>query len=347
MTLASQSRLTGITAPRALAHMDFPTFVPRLPWRGSDLQTLRNYLLRQQVDLSAWPSERVYLDMADGSGDRLAALLQEPEVSRNRPLAILIHGLTGCEDSSYLQATARCLLIAGHPVVRLNLRGAGPSRAHCRGHYHAGRSEDLQAALTALGDQRPELQHNGVVMAGYSLGANTMIKFLATLNSDSPIRAAAAISTPLDLAASADRMAQTRNRIYHNYLLARMKEEAVAGAAEVSASERRAIESARRIYQFDDHFVAPRAGFANAADYYARCSAKDFLPQVECPTLVIHALDDPWIPAEAYVRFDWSCNPNLIPLLPQAGGHVGFHGQGGRTPWHDVCLLHFLGTLDV
>ena len=77
--------------------------------------------------------------------------------------------------------------------------------------------------MSALGDQCPELLHNGVVMVGYSLGANTMIKFLATLNSDGPVRAAAAISTPLDLAASADRMAQTPNRIYHNYLLARMK----------------------------------------------------------------------------------------------------------------------------
>ena len=29
---------------------------------------------------------------------------------------------------------------------------------------------------------------------------------------------------------------------------------------------------------------------------------------------MIHALDDPWIPAEAYTGFDWRGNPRLTPL---------------------------------
>ncbi len=88
--------------------------------------------------------------------------------------------------------------------------------------------------------------------------------------------------------------------------------------------------------------MAPRNGFANAAAYYAACHARQFLGAIRTPTLVIHAQDDPWIPAEAYLSFDWKDNPALVPLLPEGGGHVGFHGEGSTTPWYDRCLGEWL-----
>lgn len=283
--------------------------------------------------------------MADGSGDRLAATLHVPDEPDSRPLAILVHGLTGCEDSTHVRRTARSLLSAGYPVIRLNLRGAGPSRPLCRGHYHAGRSKDMQAALVALERQREELLVGGVVPIGFSLGANMLTKFLAELDDDATVLAAVLVSAPIDLASAAARMALPRNHVYHRYLLTRMQEEALAAAAEVTEAERRAIKAAKKIIEFDDTFIAPRAGFADAADYYACCSGQRFLPHIACPTLVIHALDDPWIPPEPYLAFDWKTNPNLILLLSQTGGHVGFHGRGSEEVWHDRCILHFLNVL--
>jgi len=70
-----------------------------------------------------------------------------------------------------------------------------------------------------------------------------------------------------------------------------------------------------------------------------------FLPDIRVPALLVHALDDPWIPADAYTSFDWSSNRRLVPLLAPGGGHVGFHGRGSRTPWHDRCLRRFLEAL--
>jgi predicted alpha/beta-fold hydrolase len=63
------------------------------------------------------------------------------------------------------------------------------------------------------------------------------------------------------------------------------------------------------------------------------------------PTLVIHARNDPWIPAAAYADFDWSANPRLLPLLPRGGGHLGFHGLGSRVAWHDRCVALFVERL--
>jgi hypothetical protein len=326
------------------AATEFPSFRPRLPWLGGDLQTLRNYLRARPPELADWLGRRLDLALADGSGDRLAAMLHRPRAPDGRPLAVLIHGLTGCEDSSYVRASARHLLGLGYPVLRLNLRGAGPSGPLCRYRYHAGRSEDLRDALAALERLAPDLFAGGLLLVGYSLGANMLLKFLAEHGADFPVRAAAAVSAPIDLKATQVRLMAPRNALYHRYLLARMKAETLVGAA-LSAAQRMAVERARSVYEFDDAFVAPGGGFADAEDYYRRCGAGRFLAAVAVPTLVVHARDDPWIPAAAYDAVDWRANPRLVPLRPAAGGHVGFHGRGARAAWHDRCITQFFDVV--
>ncbi len=318
---------------------DIPPFRPRLLWWGGDLQTLRNTLRPPRLTASAMLGERLALGLGDGSGDRLVGLLQHPPGGgRGAPLVVLIHGLSGSEDSPYMAVSAAGLLAGGYPVLRLNLRGAGPSRPLCRWQYHAGRTGDLRAALMGL-DAR--LYADGFVLVGYSLGGNMLLKFLAEHGASFPIRAAAAVSAPIDLAAAAHRILAPRNRLYHRHLLRHMKAESLAPAAELTAQERAAITAAADIIEFDDRFVAPRNGFADAADYYARNSAEPFLPDIRVPTLIVHAGDDPWIPPHAYRRVAWDRYPHLHPVLPRRGGHVGFHARGTRLPWHDRVIAAF------
>ena len=101
----------------------------------------------------------------------------------------------------------------------------------------------------------------------------------------------------------------------------------MSGVAPPSAAERQAVIDADSILAFDDRFVAPRNGYPNAAAYYADNMARRFLSQIALPTLVIHARDDPWIPADMYTSYRWSDNPNLRPVIARGGGHVGFHGH--------------------
>lgn len=291
--------------------------------------------------MSPWPGERLALPAGDGTGDRFLAMLHRPHPvsgdEQGPPLVVLVHGLTGCEGSFYVLETTRFLLVAGYPALRLNLRGAGPSRQTCTGHYCAGSSGDLAAALAALDGA---LTANGLVLVGYSLGGNIVLKLIA----EAPVRplCAMAVSTPIDLSATARRMMSPRNMLYHRWLLARMKHEALDGAAAVTAAERRAILGARTVREYDDAFIAPRNGYAGADDYYRRCSAAAFLDRIETPTLLIHARDDPWIPADAYEGAAWPEMPLLRLLLSGRGGHVGFHGRDRETPWHNACLRAFI-----
>lgn len=313
----------------------FPRFEERAPWWGGDLQTLRNYLVPPRIDLSAYDQRRLLLPMADDSGDRLVAYLNRPARGVKRPLVVLIHGLTGCSESRYVLASAEHFLELGHPVLRLSLRGAGPSRAYCRFQYHAGSSRDLRDALAALPQA---VKANGLLLVGFSLGGNMLIKYLAEHGASGGVRAAAAVSAPLDLVVAIERMLEPRNAAYQLYLLTRMKVESTTPPARLSAAERRAALTARTVFQFDDRFTAPRNGYAGALDYYRRTMALDFLSGVTVPTLLIHAEDDPWIPSGTYRAFDWSSNRYLTPLLAAGGGHVGFHGRDHEVPWHNRCI---------
>jgi predicted alpha/beta-fold hydrolase len=313
---------------------ELPGFAIRPPWWGPDLQTLRNFVRRPPEPVGALEARRLLLPLGDG--DVLSALLERPR--RQTGIAVLlVHGLGGCEDSAYMRASAAALLAQGRPVVRLNLRGAGRSGESCRGLYHAGRSDDLRVALAAL---PAELTADGVVIVGFSLGGNVILKLLG--EGVDGVRAAATVSAPIDLAAASACMLKARNWVYHAYLLRRVKRDALQGSAEVSAAERAAIQVARSVFAFDDAFVAPRNGWRDAAEYYAVNSAEQFLARVATPTLVMQALDDPWIPADAYRRYPWGRNRQLTAALAPSGGHVGFHARGSRVPWHDRALAAFL-----
>jgi uncharacterized protein len=313
-----------------------PPFRERAPWFGGDLQTLRNVVCGTPPELPG--GERLLLPMPDG--ERLAARLDRQAGAISGPLILLVHGLAGSEASRPVVASTRHLVGEGWLVLRLNLRGSLPSLPTAAGHYHAGRTEDLAEALRRL---PADLTRYGVVLLGHSLGGNLVLKFMGEGSHGLPVLAAVSVSAPIDLAATCARMMTPRNFVYHRFMLDAMKREALAPGAAVSEVERAAIAAARNVYEFDDRFIARRFGYRDAQDYYETNAAKHFLAGIARPTLILHALDDPWIPGTCYTAIDWSRLPMIEAVLTRSGGHLGFHGQGSRVPWHDRVTAWWLG----
>lgn len=322
---------------------DFPPFQPLRPWWGGDLQTLRNVVLRRWVDLSAWPERRLRLELPDG--DTLFAMLHEPKEEVARPTILLLHGLTGCEDSLYIRASAAYFLKRKWRVIRFNLRGAGPSAPYCHSSYHAGRSEDLGAFLTWLAQHDPVAAARGVLPMGFSLGGNLVLKFLAEGDFPLPVPAGVSVSAPIDLQSAWQTIQRPRNAFYHRYLLACLRREFSQWPVNLNAELKRKVLGAKSIYHFDEMWTAPRNGFSSADDYYRRCSTAPLLKDIEVPTLLIHAADDPWIPPEPYLVARRSLKSHLRILLPSSGGHVGFHAAGHPQPWHDRCAGAFFAQV--
>jgi predicted alpha/beta-fold hydrolase len=313
----------------SFAGVTLSEFNPRLPWWGGDLQTIRNYALSVDHALPSRAVQRLMVPLQDGSGDRLVGALHLPDGARDRPLVILIHGISGCETSCYIVLAAAFFLARGYPVLRVNLRGAGPSRRFCRQHYHAGRTADLAALLDQLD---AKLTRHGVLPIGFSLGGNLLLKYLGETGRHAPVRRAATVSAPIDLAHSCRSLMRWRNYLYHRYILTHLKRNCTAHGAELSESERKAILGAGSLWELDQAFTAPRHGYAGADDFYEANSSQHFLDGIRAPTLLIHAQDDPFVPADPYLERKWSSEPHLTPLLPKSGGHLGFHDPLGV--WH-------------
>lgn len=317
-----------------------PAFSPRWPWLGGDLQTLRNAVMRPFVALPSARSETVRVDLADGTSDQLLMLVDHPRAPvADAAWVLLVHGLTGCCESTYMRASAAALLARGHVVARLNLRGAGPGRGLAHGHYNAGSSAEVAAAAAAL---RMIAGAAPLAAMGFSLGGNILLRLLGDRGAQAGLAAAASVSAPIDLAAASRRIGSRRNAVYEGYLLRRMRREFLASPGGMAAALRSAAATARGVREFDDRVVAPLAGFAGADDYYARCSATAVLEGLRTPTLIVHAGDDPWIPIEAYRAVPWARIPAAETALGPRGGHVGFHGRGAATAWHDRMFAWFL-----
>jgi predicted alpha/beta-fold hydrolase len=313
-------------------------FRPRPPWLTGDLQTLRNVIRRDAPDPG--PFARLWLDLPDG--DALAAAWHLGGAAR--PTVVLIHGLTGCEDSAYMRRSAAFWRRRGHGVVRLNLRGSAPSLARSTRPYNAAAGADIVHALRGLPE---EARHGGLVCIGVSLGGTQLLNALAREGDapSLPIVAAATVCAPLLLAPVARRIMAPRNVLYHRWLLGQMQREAEALAHHLPARLLGAARAARSIYAFDDTYVAPLAGFAGADDYYARASLPQHLDGIGVPTLCLTAEDDPWVPAETYRAIDWRANPRVAPLIAPGGGHVGFHDRDRDGTWADRTVAAWLGRV--
>ncbi|MBS0223817.1 MAG: alpha/beta fold hydrolase [Proteobacteria bacterium] len=282
--------------------------------------------------------------MADRTGDILLGMLDHPVEPRDgRPLVLLIHGMTGCETSVYILGAAHHLLDCGYRVLRLNVRGAGPSRPYCSEIYHVGRTADFRRVLWQI---PAELANNGIVAVGYSLGGAMLLKYLGEEGAFSPLRAAASICASIDLIGTAEQMMRHRNRLYHAYLLSAVKAETLGEGARLSIEEREIVSNARTVQEYDDRFIAPRYGYRDGEDYYELCAPLHYMPEIRVPAMVLAACDDPWIPVAHYKAFKWDDNPWLLPVLAPAGGHVGFHGHVGNRPWCDLVLEKFLARVD-
>ena len=149
-------------------------------------------------------------------------------------------------------ASARHFLSLGYPVLRLNLRGAGPSQGHCRYRYHAGRSEDLRLVL---GSMDGRLAGRGLFLVGFSLGGNVLLKYLGEVGRRAMVLGAASISAPIDLDAARRCLMRPRNLLYHRYLLARLKGRRGPWR---SATARRRLAEVKTI--FDSMIVSWRRG---------------------------------------------------------------------------------------
>jgi predicted alpha/beta-fold hydrolase len=231
-------------------------------------------------------------------------------------IVVIVHGLGGSATSYYARRATLAAARAGIDSLRLNLRGADRGGAD---YYHAGLTDDLEAALRSAA----LAGYKNVLLLGYSLGGNMVLRYLAG-NPDARVRAAATICSPIELKGGARAIDRPRGVFYRRHVLSALKDiyrhVAVRRAVPLPLDEALRIDT---IEGWDERVIAPRHGFSGAEDYWAQTSACNVLGDIETPTLFVATERDPMVPIDT-VR-PWLHNAaKLRGIVTSRGGHVGF-----------------------
>ena len=254
--------------------------------------------------------------------------------SSSGPVVVMVHGLEGSCDSTYMRWMARAALDAGFDVVRLNVRNCGGTEHLAPTLYHSGLTTDLRAVVEQLASRK-------IFIIGFSMGGNQALKLAGEWAAKAPrhVLGISAISAPIDLEVCARRLGEPRNRVYERHFLrlltARYRRKAALFPGRFSLD---ALPRVRSIVGFDDYITAPAFGFQGAQDYYQRSSALPYLGEVRLPTLLIQAQDDPFIPFES---FRVPPNPVIRVLAPRHGGHVAFLARCKPRFWAAEQVIRF------
>jgi predicted alpha/beta-fold hydrolase len=258
-------------------------------------------------------------------------------------LAIVSHGLEGHARKKYPLGMARHLTDQGWDVICLNFRCCSGEPNLLPRFYHSGVTDDLHTIILH-GLSKRDYQHVGLV--GFSMGGNQTLKYLGEAPDKVPEQVCAAVvfSVPCSLADAVDVMSNWQNRGYMHYFMQglrekiRMKAERYPDMIDLTG-----LEEIKTFAPFDDKYTAPLHGFKDAADYYRSCSAKQFLPMIRIPTLMVQALDDPFLPTSCY-PIDAAEKSSYLSLeIPEFGGHVGFMGGWRESSyWSEKRAVAFL-----
>lgn len=242
------------------------------------------------------------------------------------PVVVICHGLEGSSRAPYVRGLVASARARGLAALALNFRGCSGEPNRLARFYHSGETGDLGHAVARLVSERPG---RPVLLAGFSLGGNVVVKYLGERGDDLPseVRAAAVVSVPFDLARCAAAIDGPGfwPRVYRERFLRRLRAKALAKARRFpDRLDARAIRAAASFSAFDGAVTAPLHGFASAHEYWTRCSAGAFLAGVRRPLLAIAALDDPMVPPDSLPVEAARRNPRVELVVTPAGGHVGF-----------------------
>ncbi len=320
-----------------------PPFRPARLLRDPDAQTIFANLWRPR------PGPRARVERWELPDGDFLDLLRTTGLPPEAPVAVLCHGLEGSASAPYVRGLARALAARGVASASLNFRTCGGEPNRLPRTYHSGETGDLALVVERLAAERPG---RPLLVAGFSLGGNVVVKYLGERGDDLPaeVRGGAAISVPFDLAACSRRLDGPGRLmwLYRERFMRRLRRKAAQKALRHPGTfDAQAVARATTFAEFDELMTAPLHGFASRHDYYARASSAQFLPGVRRPLLCLSAEDDPMVPGETLPAALARSNPAVRLEVTAHGGHTAFVDGSVLRPafWAERAAAGYLAAL--
>ena len=255
-------------------------------------------------------------------------------------LLILSHGLEGDSQRPYIKGMIRKFHKEGWDVIAWNFRGCSGEMNDTARFYHSGASNDLSTVV----DHACTLDIPNISLGGFSLGGNMTLKYLGEKKRSSLVKSAVVFSVPIDLKGCCHEIDKPHNFLYCRRFLKSLKIKGKEKNKKLPGTiNEEALMKAKNMYEFDNVVTAPLHGFDSADDYYAKCSARNFIQGIEIPTLLINAANDPFLSESCYDQTKFKASNNVYFEIPKFGGHVGVSSlRTNGTDWSESRAFEFL-----
>lgn len=283
------------------------------------------------------PSKTHYVRLRDN--DLIAVEISTPKNWKEDSWTVLlVHGLCGSHKSHYMSRIARKLYKMGYQSVRINMRGCGSGRGLAKNIYHSGSSDDVKEVLDDISKHFP---HSSKALIGFSLGGNIVLKLAGELGEEGPnhLKGVVSVGAPVDLLSSARLFMQPKNQIYAKYFLRILMSDINFLHSHFNDLPPHNLPPDITLHDFDELYVAPRANYTSALEYYYKCSSKKVIKDIIIPAKVLFALDDPII--NPHSLNDIELPKNLEVYKTEHGGHIGFIGLK-EFRWMDNQVVRWI-----
>jgi uncharacterized protein len=260
--------------------------------------------------------------------------------NQNNPakVAILLHGLEGSSSSQYIKGLTTRLLQEDIDVCAVNHRSCSGEMNKTLGFYHSGFTDDIQILIKDLSKK-----YQNIYIAGYSLGGNMALKYAGT-STDIPIELKAIItfSVPCHLSSSAVMLNHRKNFAYAKQFLSTLNKKIInKSRAMPELLTEKDFYGIKSLREYDEKVTAPLHSFENAEDYYEKSSSKQFLQNINVPTLLVNAKDDPFLAPPCFPIELAEAHPFFHFLATQYGGHVGYPSMRHHDYWSDNLAVEW------
>ncbi len=298
-----------------------PKFNPPFLLRNRHIQTLYAPLFRKQKSLDL---EVQYFELDDGDFVE-CHWYNKPLKGSSTPIVTLFHGLEGSYASPYIQGIMRALSSYGYSVVIMHFRGCADKENLLPRAYHSGDTNDAKLWIEYIGLNYP---NSNLYAIGYSIGGNVLLKLLSEWGDNSPLSMAVSVSAPMQLDISAKTIKKGFAKIYQRHLLKKLKASLLQKYKKHNYKtlinlDKERVKNISSIWEFDELFTAPIHGFGTAQNYYNLSSSKQYIHKITTPTLIIHALDDPFM-TDKVLPTKKEISSSITLEITTNGGHVGF-----------------------
>jgi len=338
-TFSDDSDNRGANVSRILQADFQPTFWAAGPHVQSVLSSAqpRRWLIRRATRDFRAASEDLLID--GGEGVRLLGHFNAAQGKPNGRLVVVLHGWEGSSDSIYNLTVGPQLNRHGFDTVRLNLRDHGESHHLNEELFHSCRLNEVVGAFQWIAGRFPDRRISAV---GFSLGGNFVLRVANRARSAGfDLEQVVAICPVLDPVQTMRALDQGP-AIYERYFIHKWRRSLMKKrAAFPHIYHFNELASLKSLVHMTDHFVVNYTEYDDLQTYlkgYAITEGR--LDDIDIPTTVLMADDDPVIPISGLQNMRW---PAAVELYRSpTGGHCGFLQGAKLQTWLDQFVLRQL-----